>query len=226
MMTYPKYGKPFEPGKFYHIYNCAVGMEKLFVRSDNYRYFLEKFQFYTKNILKVYAYCLIPNHFHFLIKVNDDADRKIVSNQFRKFFISYSKSFNLQQSRSGTLFSKHLKRVEISSDSQLVWTVYYIHRNPVHHFITRDYKKYIWSSYSAILSSKPTRVERDDFLKIFNGKAIQTWYVWANWIRNCDPFGDLTAKPSSNLNKHTMSYRCVEPHPHSRVTETWYVWTI
>lgn len=170
MKSYPKYGKPFEPGRFYHIYNRSVGEKELFVNRQNYKFFLDRFQFYTKRILAVYAYCLMPNHFHFLIKVNNQAEGQEISSQLRKLFISYSKAFNLQQNRSGTLFNRHLKRVEIESDEQLLWTIYYIHRNPLHHYITNDYRSYKWSSYPALSSEKPTKLDRKKVLELFNGK--------------------------------------------------------
>ena len=170
MEDYPKYGIPFESGEFYHIYNSAVGSENLFSSIDNYRYFLDRYHFYTRNILSVYTFCLLSNHFHFLIKVNNSVYDEEVSKQLRKFFISYSKAFNREKNRSGTLFNKHLKRVWIESDEQLLWTLYYIHRNPVHHLITTDYQRYPWSSFQIMLSEKPTKLQRSKVLDLFSGK--------------------------------------------------------
>jgi len=170
MDDYPKYGKPFEPGEFYHIYNSAVGNEALFSSTDNYLFFLDRYHFYTRNILSVYTFCLLSNHFHFLIKVHDSVDDEEVSEQLRKFFISYAKAYNREQKRRGTLFNKHLKRVAVESDEQLLWTLYYIHRNPVHHFITTDYQGYPWSSFQIMLSEKPTKLQRSKVLDLFSGK--------------------------------------------------------
>lgn len=168
MENYPKYGKPFEPGQFYHIYNSAVGKEKLFSSGDNYKFFLDRFHFYTREVLSVYSYCLLGNHFHFLIKIVDSTDNNEASEQLRKFFISYSKSYNKQESRRGSLFNRHLKRVKIETDQQLIWTLYYIHRNPVHHKITADYKHYQWSSYRILLSDKQTKLKREEVWNLFS----------------------------------------------------------
>ncbi|TVR17462.1 MAG: hypothetical protein EA391_04670, partial [Balneolaceae bacterium] len=74
MNSYPKYGKPFEPGKFYHIYNRAVGNERLFESRENFLFFLKKYQKYTIDHISTYSYCLLENHFHFLIKVHESSN--------------------------------------------------------------------------------------------------------------------------------------------------------
>ena len=161
-----KYSMPLEEGKFYHIYNQGNNKENIFYSLENYEYFLYKFDGYLSDLVEVYAYCLMPNHFHFLIRIKElrelesgssiskpakssrlgrfeaannkelreisfvnlpsqlfgiegleDATidiPKIVSNQFRLFFMSYSKSINKQLGRTGSLFRKNFKRKEIT----------------------------------------------------------------------------------------------------------------
>lgn len=169
-MSNLKYRISFESGEFYHIYNKAVRNDKLFLSDENYRFFLEKFRQYTRGIVSVYAYCLMNNHFHFLIRIDNDVDSSTVIEGMRKFFISYSKALNNYVNRKGTLFERHLKRIKIESEEQLIWTIYYIHRNPWHHFITENYEKYRWSSYPAILSEKETNLKRKEVLDLFSGK--------------------------------------------------------
>jgi putative transposase len=57
-----------KPERFYHIYNRACGFEKLFLSDSNFRFFLERFADDLKGYVSLYAYCLMPNHFHFLVK--------------------------------------------------------------------------------------------------------------------------------------------------------------
>jgi putative transposase len=61
-----------EPQNTYHIYNRANGSEKLFLSDDNYRYFLKKYDEYTTPIVDTFCYCLMPNHFHFLVRVKEE----------------------------------------------------------------------------------------------------------------------------------------------------------
>lgn len=57
------------PSGFYHIFSRANGNEKLFHSPENYRFFLEKYWQYIVPVADSFAYCLLPNHFHFLIQI-------------------------------------------------------------------------------------------------------------------------------------------------------------
>jgi len=164
------YSLPFEPSNFYHVYNHAVGKELLFRDAENYIFFLKKFSYYLGPYLDLYSYCLLPNHFHLLIKVSKNTNSEKVSEQFRRLLISYSKAFNKYSSRSGTLFERHLKRIRITTDEYLIWLVFYIHRNPVHHGYTDDFNNYRWSSYKSILSHKTTELARDNVVRLFSSR--------------------------------------------------------
>jgi len=59
------------PGGVYHIYNRANGREKLFLNDDNYTFFLKRYYKYLGRFLDTFCYCLMPNHFHFLIRVKE-----------------------------------------------------------------------------------------------------------------------------------------------------------
>jgi hypothetical protein len=84
--------------------------------------------------------------------------------------ISYSKSFNKQYSRRGGLFERHLKRVPVTTEEYLIWLIFYIHRNPVHHHYSNDFRTYPWSSYLSLVSNKNTDLKRDEILELFSGK--------------------------------------------------------
>ena len=57
------------PNHFFHIFNRGINGQKIFYTEENYAYFLKKYAKKTKAYLDTYAYCLLPNHFHFLVKV-------------------------------------------------------------------------------------------------------------------------------------------------------------
>lgn len=63
-----------EPEGMYHIYNRANGHEQLFLHAENYRFFLEKYQHYISPIAQTYCYCLMPNHFHFVVKIRSEEE--------------------------------------------------------------------------------------------------------------------------------------------------------
>jgi len=65
-----------EPSKYYHIYNHANRFENIFINDENFRFFLEKYQIYLLSVADTLAYCLMPNHFHLLIKIKIEEELK------------------------------------------------------------------------------------------------------------------------------------------------------
>jgi putative transposase len=60
---------PLQPDTSFHIFNHANGFENVFREKENFRYFLEKYYLYISPIAETYAYCLMPNHFHLVIRI-------------------------------------------------------------------------------------------------------------------------------------------------------------
>jgi putative transposase len=69
--TNMKKDDPFRPDTFYHVYNHAIGEGNLFKEAENYYYFLRKFAAYIEPVCGTFAYCLMPNHFHIVLKVRN-----------------------------------------------------------------------------------------------------------------------------------------------------------
>jgi len=63
-----------EADKFYHVYNRGNNKENLFYKSDNYEFFLRRYDEYFSRFLNTYAFCLLPNHFHMLVQVKSDEE--------------------------------------------------------------------------------------------------------------------------------------------------------
>jgi putative transposase len=181
---------PLEPENFYHIYNSGNDSCLTFLKPENYFYFLNKLSFYMSDYFDFYCYCLLPNHFHLIIKVktkeiilgsaNKDFSAKkdfaaltpeyFVSEKFRRFFLSYAKSLNKQQNRSGSLFRKNFRRCKIPSVEYMKDLIRYIHLNPIVHEIAKNYQQYEWSSFQRILLRKPSKLEKESVLEWFGGK--------------------------------------------------------
>jgi putative transposase len=175
------YYTKFEEGKFYHIYNRSIDRQLLFKSDANYKFFLEKFDQYLSKVLDVYAFCLLGNHFHLLIRVKeslrviktigDFSAHDIVSKQFRIFFQSYALAFNIQHKRIGTLFQTPFKRALINDEFYLSRLIYYIHANPQKHNLISDFREWKWSSYRRILLETDTKLKKQEVLDWFGGKA-------------------------------------------------------
>src|SRR6187402_549563 len=107
----------FEPSSNYHVYNRTVGDDNLFYSESNYLYFLKKYEEYIQPVAETFTYCLMPNHFHFLIRIkeekvfssllkkkNKDSTKEnaihlYISKQFSNLFNGYSQAINKQESR-------------------------------------------------------------------------------------------------------------------------------
>ena len=179
------YSTQLTESNFYHIYNRAVGSDLLFKTDDNYQYFLKKYQEYINDYADTYAYCLLENHFHLLIRVKDELPspaltnfeslskldtHQIVSRQFKNLFIAYTLAFNKQQNRNGTLFQTPFKRCLVDNDIYFTRLIYYIHANPQTHGICDDFTEYKWSSYGSVLSEKISNLKRKEVIDWFYGK--------------------------------------------------------
>lgn len=158
---------PFFSEEFYHVYSRTIGEELLFRTEENCIYFLKKYQTYCSPHFSTLAYCLLPNHFHFLIRVKENTNPEAVLNSFSNFLNGYTKAYNKLYDRHGGLFQRKFKRKRIDKESYLSQVIIYIHRNPQKHGIVKDFKKWRFSSYQAIISQKPTQIDRDFIIEWF-----------------------------------------------------------
>jgi putative transposase len=164
-MPTPSIISPLLPDRYYHIYNQGNNRERLFYRKANYHYFMRKYYEYCDGYLIIFAYCLMPNHFHLLVKVIDE---KAV-NQLRRFFQSYALSINRQEERTGSLFRKHFRRKIILSEAYLKRLVFYIHFNPEKDGFIQDYREYQFSSFASINSRGRSKLAKYELIKAFGG---------------------------------------------------------
>ncbi len=180
----------FEEGNFYHVFNRTVDRKPMFKSDGNYKFFLKKYSKYLSHVVDTYAFCLLGNHFHLLVRVKEHlaADinlnigipgktaHDIVSHQFRKFFQSYAMALNIQHSRIGTLFQTPFKRALIDKDQYLAQLLYFIHTNPQQHGLIHDFKDWKWSSYERILNDKPSKLKKWEVIEWFGNKEQYKQY--------------------------------------------------
>ena len=99
---------PLVAGEFYHFFNRANSQtDKLFYQDRNYRYFLKLWTGYMDGHVEVWSYCLIANHFHFLVRVREHDGPYPVMESWRRLAISYTQAINKQENRRGSLFQEH-----------------------------------------------------------------------------------------------------------------------
>lgn len=174
-----------EPDKYYHIFNHANGKEDLFVNDGNCHFFLKRYSNFIDPIADTFAYCLMPNHFHFAIRIKSEEEierrqllksskllgnSKYISKQFSNLFSSYTQAFNKQQNRMGSLFIPSFKRKCIDSDSYFSKIIHYIHYNPVHHGFVKEIRDWKYSSLETFYSQKPSKIKRAEVIEWFGGE--------------------------------------------------------
>jgi REP element-mobilizing transposase RayT len=165
--------EPLKNGLYYHIYNRGINSDILFKENSNYEHFLLLYDTHINPIAETYAWCLMKNHFHFLVRIKEVeelvAEKKILPSQsFSNLFNAYTKAFNKSYKRHGALFERPFRRKQINFDPYLQNVIAYIHNNPVHHNICEHPIQYPWSSYITCLSDKPTKLQRKEVISIFN----------------------------------------------------------
>lgn len=187
----------FEPGQFYHIYNRANGEENLFREPENYRYFLRRYKEKTAAVADTIAYCLMPNHFHLLVKVKEanaleayiskltaskgkpviplgtpqeERCHFIVRRTFHNFFSGYAKAFNKYHGRRGSLLQQNTKRKIVMDDGYLQNVITYIHCNPVKHEFTLNPEDWPYSSFNSYVNGTAGQPLQQQVIDWFGGE--------------------------------------------------------
>ena len=189
-----------EAGGYYHIYNHAVGKDNIFCDDANYKFFLRKVSSGIIPFADIVSYCLMPNHFHFLVRIKSHealsqlwqnklvkkrAKRiidklpiamdyelldEIIIVEFANLFNSYVQAFNKKHSRQGALLKESFQRKRIDTSDYLMRVICYIHNNPVDHGFTIKQENWKYSSFNATLKEGNTLVLREEVLEIFGGR--------------------------------------------------------
>jgi len=131
----------------------------------------------TNKNVDIICYCLMPNHFHLLLRQIDDAG---ISKFMANFTNSYTKYFNMKNDRVGPLFQGLFKAVLIEDDEQLMHVSRYIHLNPASSFLVEpDFlESYEWSSYPDYLGLKnPEIIEKETVLNLFSNEEQYKQFV-------------------------------------------------
>lgn len=156
-----------EPNKYYHLYNRSNNHEQLFRSRDNYIYFLLKYRKYLEDFLITLAYCLMPNHFHFLVKVKPDANTLQLKKNLGILLSSYTKSINKAYSRVGSLFQQHSKSKELLEDRNLLNVINYIHQNPLRKGLVSKIEDWEFCSYRDYVNLRSGTLVSKDFVHRF-----------------------------------------------------------
>ena len=163
----------YQESNYYHVYNRGCNKGNIFFSESDYNSLLSR-MIQTKDTksVEIIAYCLMPNHYHFLLFQTSD---KPVSEWLKSLFSGYVQQINQKYDRRGTLFERSAKPKLITNDNYLIELIHYIHANPLkHNFVTDpiDWKYLSLSDYLDNKTSKLTslRVISEYFSDYYNYK--------------------------------------------------------
>ena len=185
--------KQFIAGNYYHIYNRGNGKMDVYKDDQDYSNFLKRIkltlglnqdlqrlplqtlriQSLPKDAFSIVCYCLMPNHFHLLIRQNGEIPISMLIN---KVCSSYSRYFNKKYDHVGHLFQDRFKAVGVEDDKYLLWLSAYIHQNPKVAGLVDKIEDYKWSSYRNYVNLE--RVEICDSDIIMNRFSINDYVTF------------------------------------------------
>lgn len=164
----------FKVDNIYHIYNRGNNKDNIFFEEKNYLFFIKKTRKELSDYFHFLAYCLMPNHFHFLVQVKGIKDSSVdlkssnesfqpillseedyskeISNKIAILLRSYTRAINIQEGRTGSLFqqktkSKCLNELNTSKNNYISTCFHYIHQNPLNAGLVNKLENWKYSSF-------------------------------------------------------------------------------
>ena len=198
---------PFVTNQVYHVFNRSIASQPIFIDRRDYERILDLVNYYRfkkpplrfshynrlpkeqkeeyeksfmvnkSPMLDILAYCIMPNHVHFLLRPKIDNS---ISDFMRNLQNGYSKYFNTKRERTGSLFQFMFKAVRIETDEQLVHVSRYIHLNPVTSYILKveNLEQYKWSSFKDYVLDIDSFVNKEMILGRFKSPQKYKKFVF------------------------------------------------
>ncbi len=161
----------------YHIYIHAIKPLSLFKQTRDYHHFLRLYAKHIEPIAETFAFCLLPNHAHFLLRTKAPHEQELPgqptqprppSLHVANLLNAYARHYNLKYGRTGPLFQRPFGRKEVESVGYFKMLLVYIHRNAQHHGLVDDFRDWPYTSYHLFFTEKPTRLKRETALGWFS----------------------------------------------------------
>ena len=185
-------------GSYFHIYNRGNAKENIFINEEDYRFFLlrlkqnlfpeennnPRIKSLPPNSFSLISYCLMPNHFHLLMRQNSDIP---LGRFILKLSTSYSKFLNKKYGRVGHVFQDQFKQAYIDDDKYLVWVTAYIHQNPKTAKLVGNSTDYKWSSLQNYLGN-------DSYVKCEKDVILEQYKSKIDFLKDTNEIGKIISK--------------------------------
>lgn len=167
-----------EPNCYYHIYNRGVNRQPVFFNASNWIYFLTRLrEYFVPEHAEMVAYCLMPNHYHFLVHIkSENFGLKVM----QPFTVSYTRGINKQENRVGPLFQGPFQAKPVTTENSLVQVSQYIHLNPVLAGLATHPAEWKFSSYLEYIGLRSgTFPQSQRVLEYFQSRSAYEQFVLA-----------------------------------------------
>ncbi len=161
----PRKARQKSGSAIYHIIMRGINRQVIFKEDEDCHYFLQTLKIYKEQCeYELYAYCLMSNHIHLLLKVGSEPLEQIMRRLCGKFVYWYNNKYD----RAGYLFQDRFKSEPVEDDAYYLTVLRYIHQNPLKAGLVEDLKQYPWSSFNAYIN-RDLLVDTAFALKMFSG---------------------------------------------------------
>jgi len=172
------------PGALHHIICRGVNRQTIFLDKEDYNHFLARTgRIFSETKTPCYAWALIPNHFHLLLRTGETPISKIM----QKLLTGYAVSHNHRHKRSGHLFQNRYKSILCQEDPYLLELIRYIHLNPLRTGLVSDYKtlgRYLYCGHGVILGYARNDWQDIDFvLRLFGERETQARRKYEDFVQ-------------------------------------------
>lgn len=171
----------------YHVFSRGNDRNKVFLTSDNYLFFIKKIRIHLNPIVDVLGYCLMPNHFHLLIYCPSEESGVMFNSKYATLLSSYTRAVNNATGRTGSIFQKRSKYIEVLDEDYAVTCFLYIHQNPLVGSVVERLEDWLYSSFP-------------DYAGLRQGNLCNKQRAY-----------ELLDLPSNNQEFVSLSYRTIPP---------------
>ena len=169
--------------KLYHVFNRGLDRRNIFLDEQHYQTFFDLYARHIHPIANTYAYCLLPNHFHLMVRIKSERELAesvpgietlgettllgIPSQAFSHFFSAYSRALQQQPGLTANLFQHLYGCIPIPDNRQYLNVVLFIHQNPQRHRLCTNFRDWAYSSFKILLADEPTFLDRETVMDWF-----------------------------------------------------------
>lgn len=188
----------------YHIMLRGNERKSLFPEEEDYRKFLQILATKKRDdSFLLYAYCLMSNHLHLLIREK----KQNISQIMKRINIAYAYYFNKKYNRVGHVFQDRFKSESVEEESYLLSVIRYIHNNPLNAKMVNDPILYPWSSYNYYINeSIKDIVDKEEILTIFSSKIPKAIQLFKTFLQKPSTSIGLEYKSNNIPAKEITNY--------------------